>query len=58
MREVLFLAILALAAACVVVGVSFWSAPLAWIAAGVLLAVLGWLGLSGGSDAAEAGGDE
>lgn len=47
MREVVFLLVLALAAACVVVGVAEWSVGLAWIVAGVLLACIAWLGLAG-----------
>ena len=50
MREYLFLLILAIAAACVVVGVAHWSIAVAWIAGGVLLAVIAWLGLAGDDD--------
>ena len=46
MREVAFLFVLAVAAGCVVVGVAHWSAPVAWVVAGLLLAGLGWLGLA------------
>ena len=46
MREIAFLFVLAVAAGCVVVGVAHWSAPVAWVVAGLLLAGLGWLGLA------------
>ena len=58
MREFLFLLILTVAAACVVVGISFWSTPGAWIVAGVLLACIGWLGLAGDDEPADVGDDE
>lgn len=47
MRELAFLFVLLIAAACVVFGVSTWSFGLACIVAGVLLAVLGWLAFGG-----------
>ena len=50
-REVALAVALALAAGLVVVGVAMWSAPLAWIVAGVLAAALSFLFLAevGGS---------
>jgi hypothetical protein len=50
MREIAFLVVLLIAAACVVVGVSTWSVGLAWIVGGVLLAATGWLALGGAVD--------
>lgn len=58
MREVLFLAILTLAAGCMVVGVAHWSPAAAWIVAGVLLACIGWLGLAGAPEPDDAGDGE
>ena len=52
MRAVLFAIALTVAAACVVVGISTWSLGAAWIAAGVLLAVLSWAVLSDGDEVA------
>lgn len=46
MRELAFLVVLVAAAACVVIGVAYWSTPVAWIVAGVLLAFLAWFGLA------------
>lgn len=50
MREALFLLALVAAAACVVVGVATWSTGVAWVVAGVLLALIAWLGLAGNDD--------
>lgn len=52
MREVVFLLALMIAAGCVVVGVAHWSVAVAWIVAGVLLAVVAWLALADDSRAA------
>lgn len=53
MRELTFLFVLLIAAACVVLGVSTWSLGLAFVVAGVLLAALGWLALGGDTANAE-----
>lgn len=47
MRESVFFVMLLVASACVVVGVGHWSHGAAWIAAGLLLAVVTWLILGG-----------
>lgn len=54
-REIAFGVVLLIAAAFVVVGVAHYSPGLAWVAAGVLLALVGWLVLA--DDAAPATGD-
>ena len=45
-RDLLFLFVLLIAAASVVTGVAFWSAPFAFIVAGLLLAAIGWQALA------------
>lgn len=47
LRDLALWFVLAVAAACVVVGVAHWSVAVAWIVAGLLLAPLGWLALAG-----------
>jgi hypothetical protein len=53
MRSVVFALILVAAAASVVVGVAHWSHGAAWVAAGVLGALLGWTMLADSADEAE-----
>lgn len=58
MRETMFLVALLAASAAIVNGVAHWSAGVAWIVAGVLLAVVAWLVLGGEPAAVPAAGAE
>lgn len=52
LREIAFGVVLFVSALCVVVGVAHFTAGGAWVAAGVLFAVVGWLVLGDVAEAA------